>query len=172
MRALRFEELADALGELQPLNNNDNAQYAAMVQAHGLDLTVPLDEADALVRGWLSSAAWPWPEDVLGGWYDEPPEFLRLDPAALAATVVDLKEFAKSGLLMLDEDDEEVVDPARIDGLVDGLVGAFRDRVGEPILAYSHGLPLQECVDGLRLWGDLVLVGPERAGVLHANYSC
>jgi hypothetical protein len=176
----RFVTVAAELGELQPLNNNDDARYAAIVRPHGLDLTaMQLDEADAAVRRRLdearwyaeSDSRWPWPDDWRGTWDDASPDLLRLDLPALATTVADLQAFVRDGWLMMNDDRPDPDQLSRLDALVDDLVATFRDWVTSPILAYSTGLPLQDCTDGEELYGYLVLAGPQRVGILLADYS-
>jgi hypothetical protein len=178
-----FEQLAAELGQLQPLNNNDYARFAALVHPHGLDLAaLPPDEADAAVRHRLELARWwspdetqwRWPSGWAGsGWSDMPPDLRRLDPTALVATVRELAEFVRDGWLLANSDEKEPMPDLEV--LVFDLVGALREWVtgtvdAAPILAYSNRLPLQEC-DGEELSGHLILVGARQVGILLADYS-
>ncbi|MEU8078784.1 hypothetical protein AB0B31_25510 [Catellatospora citrea] len=185
MTEQRFEEIAQELGELQPLNNNDCARFAALVVPHGLDLEGrPDDEADAAVRDLLNRArwwsdeesSWQWPED----WWvsfpgESPPELHRLDPGELQVLADGVDSWMSESWLLLNQyEPEPAAGLPRLQELLRDLLRTYREWVlggpdAAPALAYHHRLPF--AADDDELYGYLVLVGEQRLGILLIDYS-
>lgn len=181
----RFEEIAGELGELQPLNNNDCARFAALVVPHGLDLAARSgDEADAAVRGLLDRSrwwsdeetSWPWPENWWVSFTGEPsPQLHRLDPDGLKTLVDGVDSWMSESWLLLNQyEPEPAAGLPRLRELLRDLLRAYREWVldsqdAEPVLAYHHRLPFAD--DDEELYGYLVLVGEQRLGILLIDYS-
>jgi hypothetical protein len=181
----RFEQIAEELGELQPLNNNDCARFAAVVVPHGLDLAARSgDQADAAVRDLLNQARW-WSEDESRwawpkNWWvsltqEASPDLHRLDPDGLIALVDGFDSWmSESWLLMNQDDPEQAAQLPRLQALLRDLLRTYREWVlgrpdAGPILAYHHRLPFDD--DDEELYGYLVLVGGQRLGILLIDYS-
>jgi hypothetical protein len=181
----RFEEIAERLGELQPLNNNDCARFAAIVVPHGLDLAArSAGEADAAVRELLEQArwwfedesCWAWPKNWWANFTQGPsPELHRLDPQELTALMDGLDSWMSECWLLMNQDDpQEAAQLPRLQALLRDLLGAYRQWVLDgqdaiPMLAYHHRLPFDD--DDEELYGYLILVGEQRLGILHIDYS-
>ncbi|MBT2232152.1 hypothetical protein [Nonomuraea sp. NEAU-A123] len=148
------------LSEFLWMNNNNPVGFEVTVEPHGLVLDT---SADATFRTWK-------------GFKDD--DFRLLDGVALATVLAETEQAAANMALSvcLSEDDssddpqppvDQLVIPVLRD-LIDTVTKRVSDSDEKPLLVFSSGWPLEFRGEG----AQLVLVGPEKVGVIDVDDSC
>ncbi|MEU4232018.1 hypothetical protein AB0F17_47665 [Nonomuraea sp. NPDC026600] len=183
--AIRASCIAEVLGELVWLTNNDRMKITVEAERHGLNLDCAAPEdADARFRSW-------WPKSArcteLAGeeWWDEghvtSPH--RLYEESLTRFLTDFEQhnlaLAASGAWAMREIDDYDADEPQPrfpnDRLVALLGRDLFDTLTKQVanssgnvrpLAYGIGLPFEITPEDYGFYGCLLLVGPESMGIL------
>lgn len=182
--AVRAECAAELLGEFVWLSNNERMQVEVQIAPHGLGLE-PADPDNAVRAWWRKSDHWARLVD--DEWWEEDEQLRRLDEETLAEFLAAFEEhnvsMARSGAWAMREiDDYDIDDDPQprfpgdrlvailgrdvLDTTAAQVAGAPGD--GQPA-AYGIGLPFEISDEGYGFHGCLLLVGPERTGIININ---
>ncbi|MEV7230017.1 hypothetical protein AB0M79_23825 [Polymorphospora sp. NPDC051019] len=185
--ATRTSGVAEVLAGLAWLSNNDRMEITTTVETHGLGLDrLAPAAADAVFRAWWAASE-RWAQ-IAERWDDEVPT--PLGRGELAHVRADFErhnlDLARSAAWAMgrigDYDPDDEPQPGFPgDRLVALLTRELFDCATErvtgdpgrgPLLAYGIGLPFEAHEDGEGFYGCLLLVEPDRVGVLLVDAVC
>ncbi|MGC0417850.1 hypothetical protein [Embleya sp. AB8] len=177
----RAECAAELLGEFVWLSNNERMRVEVRIVPHGLGLD-PADPDDAVRAWWRKSDHWARLVD--DEWWEEDEQLRPLDEETLTEFLAAFQEhnvsMAGSGAWAMGEiDDYDIDDDSQprfpgdrlvallgrdvFDATAAQVAGAPGD--GRPA-AYGIGLPFEISDEDYGFHGCLLLVGPERTGII------